>query len=81
VIVAARLEEDVPRLARHHADEPADQTGDRGVDEQHRIRDQEAHRADQVQRLVDARLVIVAMVVPAQRLDLAHELAHALTPI
>ncbi|MGY3469508.1 hypothetical protein ACVW0I_006379 [Bradyrhizobium sp. LM6.11] len=60
-----RLEEEVTSLARGHRHQPADQRGDHGVDEQPDIGEQKAQRADEVQALIDAAVVIVAMVVPA----------------
>jgi hypothetical protein len=74
VVVAARLEEDVARLARHHAHQPAHGGGGRRVDEQHGA--QKADRAEQVQALVDAALVVVAVVVPAQGVDFPEEITH-----
>ncbi|MHC2594237.1 hypothetical protein ACVIG9_008293 [Bradyrhizobium ottawaense] len=65
VVVAVRLEEEVTGLARGHRDQPADQCGDDRVDEQPDIGEEKAQRADEVQALVDAAVVIVAMVVPA----------------
>jgi hypothetical protein len=65
LVEAARLEEEVARLARDHRHAPADDRGSGGVDEQQRVGDQEADRADQVQALVDAALVVEAMVVVA----------------
>ena len=65
VVVALRLEEEMTGLPRGHRDQPADQRGSHRIDEQQHIGDQEAERADEVQALVDAAVMIVAMVVPA----------------
>jgi hypothetical protein len=65
VVVALRLEEEVSRLARRHGDEPAEQRRDDRLEEQQRVGAEEARGADEVQRLVDPAVVVVAMVVPA----------------
>jgi phage tail tape-measure protein len=64
-VVVARLEEEVPDLARGHREQPRNQGGDRRLGEQHRVGADETERADKMQRLIDAAVMIVAMVVPA----------------
>ena len=81
VVVAARLEEEVTGLPRRHRDQPADQRRHHGVEEQHHIGEQEARRADEVQRLIDAAVVIITMVVPALGSQFLQEiLDHSLPP-
>jgi hypothetical protein len=65
VVVPPRLEEEVTGLPRGHGDQPADERRYHRIDEQHRIGEQEARGADEVQRLVDAAVVVIAVVVPA----------------
>ncbi len=65
VVVVARLEEKVPALAAGHADEPRQEHRDRRMLEDQEVRADEAGRAQQVERLIDAAVVVVAVVVPA----------------
>jgi len=76
VVEAARLEEEVAALPRHHRDAPADDGRQRRVHEQQHIGHEEAEGADEVQRLVDAALVIEAVVVPPLLRELAQEGLH-----
>ena len=48
----------------------------RRIDEEQRIGDQEADSAEQVQALVDAAVVVVAMVVPALLAEFLQEGVH-----
>ena len=65
VVISLGLEEEVPRLAAGHGDAPCQQRGPCRVDEQQHVGPQEAHRAQEMQRLVHAAVVVVAVVVPA----------------
>ena len=56
VVMAARLEKQVPRLPRHHAEKPAHQTGGRRVNQEQGIRGQKTQCADQVQGLIGVKL-------------------------
>jgi len=76
VVEAAGLEEEVAALPRHHRDAPADDGCECRVHEEQRVGDEEADRADEVQRLVDAALVIEAVVVPPLLREFAHEGLH-----
>ena len=81
VVVALRLEEEVTGLARGHRDQPADQRRHRRIDEQHHIGEQEARRADEVQRLVDPAVVIITMVIPTLGTQFLQEiLDHCSSP-
>jgi hypothetical protein len=63
-IVALGLEEEVPDLAAHHRHQPGDQGRGHGIGEQSHVGGEETEGAHQVQRLVDAAVVIVPMIVP-----------------
>jgi hypothetical protein len=76
LVVALRLEEEVAGLAGGHRHQPADQRRDGGVEEDQHVGAQEADRADEVQRLIDPAVVIVAMVVPALNFECVKEAAH-----
>ena len=76
VVVALRLEEEVSDLADAHRERPPKQGGDDWMREQQDVRDQETARADQVKRLVDAAVMIEAMVIPALLLELLEESGH-----
>jgi hypothetical protein len=60
----------MPGLARHHADEPADDPGRGRINEQQGISHEKAESADQVQCLVDPALMVVAVIVPTQDFNL-----------
>ena len=62
-VVAFGFEEEVAGLAGHHGDEPADECGGCRVLEDQSISEQETKCAQQMERLVDAAVVIVTMVV------------------
>ena len=80
VIIAFRLEEEVAALTRAHADDPRDQCGHRRIVEQHSVCDDEADGADEMQRLVDAAVMIEAMVVPPLLTQCLHEASHGHDP-
>src|SRR6202451_2224056 len=75
-VVVLRLEEKMPGLPRGHGNEPAGKRGDRRVLENHHIREQKADRTDEVQRLIDPAVMIVAMVVPALRSQCFAKIVH-----
>jgi hypothetical protein len=62
-------------LPRQHR-KPPDKTRDRSVLEQQCVTGQKDYRADQMQRLIDAALMIVAVIVPALRLQHFSEATH-----
>jgi hypothetical protein len=76
VVVAARLEEEVAGLARGHREAPRQQRGAGRVDEQQPVGRQEAQRTDEVQALVDAAVVVVAVIVPALAAQLLQQFIH-----
>jgi len=65
MVVALWFEEEMACLTRRHCDQPRDHGGDHRIDEQISISDQKAAGADQMQRLVDQAMVVVAVVIPA----------------
>jgi len=64
-IVALRLEEKMPRLAAHHGHQPADQRRFHRVEEHGDVGSDEADGAQEVQRLVDAAVVVETVIVPS----------------
>src|SRR5712675_710853 len=79
MVVTPGLEEEMPGLARGHRDQPADQRGRQRIEKHHRVTNQETERADKVQALVDAAVVIVAVIIPTLDAQLLPEiLDHAL---
>src|SRR5262245_60932990 len=76
VVVALGLEEEVACLPRGHAEEPGDQRGHRRIDEQQEVGEQETAGAEKMQRLVDAAVVVVAMVIPPLGCELLEETVH-----
>ena len=64
-VVALGLEEEVAGLAADHGHQPADQRGLRRIREHHHIGDDEADRAQEMQGLIDAAVMVVAMIVPS----------------
>ena len=64
VVKAAGFEEEMPGLTAGHRDTPRDQASECRIGEQAHVGDEEAARADEVQRLVDAAVMVVTMVVP-----------------
>src|SRR6267143_6870341 len=80
VIVALWLEEEVTRLPGRHRDQPADQRGSNRINEQQWISDQKAGGTDKVQALVDAAVMVVAMVVPPLSSQLLAEILDHFRP-
>ena len=76
LVVALGLEEEVPRLPADHGDQPADQRGGHRIREHHDVGDEEADRAQQVQRLIDAAVVVVAMIVPSLCSQFRPKISH-----
>jgi len=75
-LVAFMCPEKVPGLPRGHGNEPAGERRDRRVLEDHHIGKQKADRADEVQRLIDSAVVVVAMIVPALRTQSLAKIFH-----
>ena len=65
VVIPARFKEEMPGLARGHRDAPRDEGREGRIDEKEHVGDHEGQGADEVQRLVDPAVVVVAVVVPA----------------
>jgi len=77
LIVALGLEEEVARLAAHHGNQPADEGRLHRIGEHHHVGDQKAAGAQEVQRLIDAAVMIVAVVVPSLSSQFLEKLLHA----
>src|ERR1035441_5716638 len=69
LVVSFRLEKEMPGLTAHHGEEPTDERGKRRTLEHHAIRREKAQCANHVQRLVDAAVMIVTVIVPALRAE------------
>jgi len=76
VVVTLGLEEKMPALAAHHRHQPGDQRGRGGVEKQQHIGRQEGESAEQVQRLVDPAVMVVAVVIPALGTQCIEEAVH-----
>jgi len=82
MVVAFRLEEEMPALAAHHRDQPGDHRGGHQViGEQSEVGSDEAERAHQVQRLIDTTVMVVPMVVPTLGPQCLQETLHLLCPV
>src|ERR1700722_11278326 len=68
-VIALRLEEEMADLAAHHRHQPAYQGGQCRVLEHEHVGAKKTDRTDQMERLVDTAMVIVAMVVPTLKLE------------
>jgi len=75
-IVALGLEEEVPGLPADHRHQPAYFGRDGWISEDGAIRCDEAQCAEQVQRLVDPTVVVVAVVIPTLDPQGAEETVH-----
>ncbi len=77
LVVALGLEEEVARLARDHRHEPADEAGGGRLREEQHVGAQEAQRAHEMQGLVDAAVVVIAVVVPPLFRECTPKAIHA----
>jgi hypothetical protein len=64
LVVTLRLEEEMADLPAGHGEQPADQRRRRRACEHQHVRAEEASRADEMQRLIDPAVVVIAMIVP-----------------
>ena len=64
MVVVFGLKKEMTDLTRSHRHQPRNQRGDYRVDKQKYISHQKRHSADQMQKLVDAAMVVIAVVVP-----------------
>jgi hypothetical protein len=76
LVVALGLEEEVTDLARHHRDGPAEDDRDGGPGEEQHVGGEKAAGAEEVQGLVHAAVMVVAMVVPALLLQGIEKSSH-----
>src|SRR6185437_8687410 len=80
VVVAFRLEKEVAGLASCHGYEPAHQGRHDGIDEDQGVSGEKTQRAHEVQALVDATVVIIAVIIPALSAQCLQEITHHLVP-
>src|SRR5262249_58596436 len=80
LVIVFRLEEEVTHLARGHRHEPADQGRDRRILEHHRIGRQKAYSAYEVQRLVNAAVMVEAVSVPTLHSQGLEKALHGSSP-
>jgi hypothetical protein len=64
LVVGLRLKEEVPCLTGGHRHQPGEQGSGNRIYQQQRIGTDKAECADKVQRLVDAAVMVVAVVIP-----------------
>jgi len=76
LVIALRLEEEMPGLPARHGEQPAHQRRCRRPGEYQHVGAEEASRADEVQRLIDPAVVVVAMIVPPLHLESVAEAVH-----
>jgi hypothetical protein len=76
VVVAFWLEKEVAGLAGGHADQPGDEGRHRRIEQDEAVGNEKAERAQQMQALIDAAVMIVAMVVPTLRREFLQEGLH-----
>ena len=74
-VIAVGLEEEVTGLPRQHR-KPADEAGERRIRKEQAVADEKDQCADQMQRLIDPALMVVAIIVPALRAQHVGEAAH-----
>src|SRR5258708_2898263 len=65
LVVTLGLEEKMPGLPADHGYQPADQRGFRRVRKRRDVSNDEADRAQQMQRLIDTAVMIVTMIIPS----------------
>ena len=63
-VVAFRFEEEMADLAADHGGEPTDECGGDRVGENQNVGGEKTQCTDEMQRLIDAAVMVVAMVVP-----------------
>jgi hypothetical protein len=76
LVVALGLEQKVADLTDAHREDPAEQRGEDRLREQQHVGRDEAARADEVQGLVDAAVMVEAVIIPTLLLELFEETVH-----
>ena len=76
VVVALGLEEKVPGLPADHRHQPADERRLGRVRERRDVGNDEADRAQQVQRLIDTAVMIETVIVPSLSLQFRQKASH-----
>ena len=79
VVKTLGLEEEMADLARAHGHQPGNQGRHHRVNKQKHIGHQKRQGADQVQELVDAAVVVVAVVIPALNVDELKKRLHGIS--
>ena len=64
MVIAQGFKKEMARLPRHHRHQPSQQSSPSRIDKQQGIRNQKTNRTEQMQRLIDAAVVVIAMVIP-----------------
>src|SRR5208282_3619278 len=75
-VIALGLEDEVSELPTKHGDEPANQRRHDRIGKQEHIAAKKSQRAYQMQRLVDAAVVVITMIVPALLLQSSPHATH-----
>src|SRR6516225_7601654 len=76
LVITLGLEEEVADLPAGHRQQPADQRGRSRPGEHQDVRTQEACRAEEVERLIDPAVVVIAVIVPPLQLEGLKEAVH-----
>jgi hypothetical protein len=76
LVVALWLEEEMADLPAGHGEQPAHQCRRRRTGEDQHVGAEEASRADEVQRLIDPAVVVIAMIVPPLHFESLPEAVH-----
>src|SRR5262245_9788241 len=69
MVIAFRLEEEVPELPRRHGEQPSDHHRDGRLYEYQNVGEDEADRAYKMQRLIDPIVMVVPVIVPTLLLE------------
>src|SRR5262249_18992327 len=80
LIVIAGLEKEMTDLPAGHGDKPAHQGSQRGVLEDHHVGKQEAQRTQQMERLIDPAMMIIAVIVPTLHSQRLQKPVHLFLP-
>src|ERR1700722_8037651 len=79
LVVTLGLEEEVPGLPADHRQQPANQRRGRWIFEDQTVRGKKAKRAQQVERLINATVMIVTVVVPPLDSQSFEKTSHAVS--
>jgi hypothetical protein len=65
MVIAQGFKKEVARLTRSHRNQPSQQGSPSRIHKQQSVGNQKAQRTEQMQGLIDAAVVVVAVVIPA----------------